>query len=57
MYVECDKCHLRYDDETRWTICPHGPLWAGVDAYCRRHDLVNCKLCELEKETHARTEV
>lgn len=23
MIVECSKCHTRYDDEYRWTICPH----------------------------------
>lgn len=23
MIVECEKCLLYYDDEFRWTICPH----------------------------------
>jgi hypothetical protein len=23
MIVECPKCHTRYDDAYRWTICPH----------------------------------
>ncbi len=44
MIVPCEKCHTLYDDENRWTICPHGPLWAGPGQYCREHDLVNCKL-------------
>jgi len=44
MVVFCEKCSRYYDDENRWTICPHGPLWAAADAYCREHDLVNCKL-------------
>lgn len=46
MVVLCEKCGIYYDDESRWTICPHGPLWAGVKAYCRKHDLVNCFICE-----------
>lgn len=44
----CETCGHYYDDEFCWTICPHGPLWAAVDAYCREHDLVNCKLCNIE---------
>ena len=23
MNVQCDKCHKRYDDAKKWTICPH----------------------------------
>jgi hypothetical protein len=23
MIVTCPECHRRYDDEFRWTICPH----------------------------------
>jgi hypothetical protein len=49
MTVQCPDCKSVYDDEHQWTICPHGPLWAGVDAYCKRHDLVNCPLCRMEK--------
>lgn len=42
MYRICEQCEHGYDDENCWTICPHGPLWAAVDAYCRECDLVNC---------------
>jgi hypothetical protein len=45
MIVLCDKCGIHYDDENRWTLCPHGPLWAPLEAYCRWHDLVFCKFC------------
>jgi hypothetical protein len=44
MIVNCEKCFTTYDDVSRWTICPHGPLWAGPAQYCREHDSVNCKL-------------
>lgn len=37
-------CGRLYDDAEAWTICPHGPLWAALDAYCRQHDLVDCRL-------------
>lgn len=37
-------CGRLYDDAEQWTICPHGPLWAPPDAYCREHDLVNCTM-------------
>jgi hypothetical protein len=40
----CETCGHYYDDEFTWTLCPHGPLWAPLNAYCREHDLVNCKL-------------
>lgn len=26
MLVECPDCHLHYNDEFRWTICPHNTL-------------------------------
>jgi len=42
MYVYCKRCLRHYDDAVSWTLCPHGPLWAGVSAYCQEHDLVNC---------------
>jgi predicted HAD superfamily Cof-like phosphohydrolase len=44
MLVECDVCGLSYNDEYRWTICPHHPLEASSDGkgYCREHDLFNC---------------
>lgn len=45
MLVRCPSCNKLYDDESRWTICPHGPLWAAHDAYCPEHDLVNCQVC------------
>lgn len=44
MLVQCSTCRRAYDDAEQWTICPHGPLWAAPDAYCRVHDLVNCPL-------------
>lgn len=42
MLVHCSSCNRTYDDESRWTICPHGPLWAGPYKYCAEHDLINC---------------
>ena len=49
MIVTCEKCGNRFDDETRWTICPHNSLNVAHDTpYCRRHDLYNCPLCLLE---------
>jgi hypothetical protein len=48
--VRCDRCERNYDDATQWTICPHGPLWAAHDAYCREHDLVDCPFHEKEEE-------
>lgn len=45
MIVQCPTCRSRYDDADRWTICPHGPLWAPSGAYCMLHDLVNCTIC------------
>jgi hypothetical protein len=27
MIVVCEKCHKRYDDAERSTICPHELLW------------------------------
>lgn len=44
MITFCLNCNRRYDDAEYWTICPHGPLWAGPSAYCKQHDLVNCPL-------------
>jgi uncharacterized protein DUF3467 len=49
MLIRCEKCFSNYDDENRWTICPHGPLWAAPDAYCRKHDLINCVVCKGNK--------
>lgn len=40
MYRQCETCQRCYDDVTCWTICPHGPLWAPVDAYDPKTDLV-----------------
>lgn len=40
MIIKCSVCHRKIEDETRWTICPHGPIWAGVSDYCTMHDLV-----------------
>jgi len=48
----CADCGRRYDDEYRWTICPHLPLEAGPKpfhpetnphGYCQEHDLFGCK--------------
>lgn len=39
MIVQCSVCGRRYQDVSRWTICPHGPLDAAVDDYCTMHDL------------------
>ena len=44
MLVRCETCRHAYDDAAQWTLCPHGPLWAAVDAYCPQHDLVHCPL-------------
>jgi hypothetical protein len=45
MVVTCSNCQKRFDDEYRWTICPHNSLTVAYDApYCRYHDLYNCKL-------------
>jgi hypothetical protein len=49
----CETCGHYYDDEFCWTQCPHGPLWAPLDAYCREHDLVNCKLHHGEPHEYA----
>ncbi len=47
MIVTCETCGLRYDDESRWTICPHNSLSVAHNTpYCRRHDLYNCPLCK-----------
>lgn len=27
MYVTCEKCGKHYNDEFKWTICPHRHLW------------------------------
>ena len=40
MNVTCPACRRIYDDATCWTLCPHGPLWAGVNDYCPRCDTV-----------------
>lgn len=51
MLVDCPNCQKRYDDEVRWTICPHNRLEASPDGdgrgahgmgYCEEHDLFNC---------------
>jgi hypothetical protein len=53
MYVRCAECQKVYDDESRWTICPHNSLRVAHDApYCRYHDLYNCNL---EHPTTTRT--
>lgn len=51
MLVDCPNCQKRYDDEVRWTICPHNRLEASPHddgrgahgmGYCEEHDLFNC---------------
>lgn len=51
MRVVCGLCNKTYDDEVRWTLCPHNRLEAsptgdgrGWDGrgYCEEHDLFNC---------------
>lgn len=32
MRVKCEKCGVFYDDEFRWTICPHPDLSEGAPA-------------------------
>jgi hypothetical protein len=47
MMVNCKKCNRRYNDEHRWTICPHDPLESGPGfKYCAEHDLFNCPFHE-----------
>jgi hypothetical protein len=46
LVVRCEDCGHLYDDAEQWTICPHGPLWAGPKAYCPLHDLVHCFICK-----------
>lgn len=29
MIVRCEKCKLRFDDEFRWTSCPHDTFAAN----------------------------
>lgn len=52
MVVRCPDCRRVYDDAERWTLCPHGPLWAGPDEYCPRHDLVRCPFDPAQRETN-----
>lgn len=40
MWVECLRCGTGYDDETRWTICPHNRLDMPADA-------VLCRSCDV----------
>ncbi len=36
-------CGQVYDDAECWTICPHNPLYRGVEEQvCKRHDLFDC---------------
>jgi hypothetical protein len=49
MIVICEKCGVPFDDEHRWTICPHAPLEASAPDggnYCMEHDLFYCPLHE-----------
>lgn len=40
MWVQCETCQRSYDDAECWTLCPHGPLWARLDAYDPKTDCV-----------------
>ena len=57
MLVQCDNCKRTYDDASRWTICPHGPLGYPPDAYCPKCDIVKggphppCEHLEPDNET------
>jgi hypothetical protein len=43
MIVTCEKCAKRFDDEFRWTICPHNPLDVPAGkVLCLEHDLFDC---------------
>lgn len=69
MIVTCPTCERRYNDEYRWTICPHMPLEAShipfhpvtnPRGYCEQHDLFCCRLHEgesMENEVPARQSV
>ncbi len=59
MFVTCGKCKCSYDDEHRWTICPHNLLEAGPKTpyyncgnggYCAGHDLYGCTFENPTKE-------
>lgn len=53
MWVHCPTCRRGYDDAQCWTICPHGPLWAGPHDYCRKCDTVKSLHgpCQHQKES------
>lgn len=38
MRTVCPICKFMYDDETCWTICPHGPIAFPLEDYCRKCD-------------------
>jgi hypothetical protein len=55
MIVICEKCGMRYDDEIKYTFCPHNPLGTPrpeIEGYrsgfCQEHDLFNCPYHEEE---------
>lgn len=37
MITKCNKCKLHYDDEFRWTICPHNTFAANDGLNNFRH--------------------
>jgi hypothetical protein len=52
--IKCPDCEKFFDDENRWTLCPHNSLDVAADAkYCSRHDLYNCPFCA-DSEVDAR---
>lgn len=57
MTIKCNLCGRIYNDATRWTLCPHGPLWAAHDAYCPQHDLVDCSVCKAIEEEYRKEDV
>lgn len=40
MWQVCVECKRQYNDESCWTICPHGPLYEPLCDYCPYCDIV-----------------
>lgn len=40
MLTRCPDCNTLYNDENRWTICPHGPLGFAPDGYDPKTDTI-----------------
>jgi rubredoxin len=63
--VTCSRCSSRYDDESRWTICPHNRIDVRPDTMLCRHcdvylgytnlmtrtgDIDTCSICGRTRE-------